>query len=131
MLPLIKKASQVHFLMDVKDSDLAEFKFIQTSQENSRAISLDRQLRINQVLNELKQKIEIRKVNIVTQNLLIVENPDRTICFLTPQNLDSVSLGSINSELPIFINAFDDVEKQYLSLFRINGIIVSPSLMIK
>src|SRR5690606_3043623 len=40
-------------------------------------------------------------------------------CFmLTPLNLDSLCLGVVNHQTPIFINAFEDTSNQYLSLFN-------------
>src|SRR5690606_19017688 len=53
------------------------------------------------------------------QNLLVIENVESTICFqLTPLNFDSVSLGKVNTEKSIFINAFEDQGHQWLNLFK-------------
>jgi len=48
----------------------------------------------------------------------MIENNNISICYtLTPLNLNSISLGTLPSQKPVFINSFDDTNNQYKTLF--------------
>ncbi|MCY2687576.1 helicase-related protein [Salinimicrobium sp. TH3] len=119
LLPELKQAKQIKFLLDLNDEN--NFVFINSAEENKLNLKLDRKFRIQQVLSLIEDKIQIREGATGNQNLLIIENGNTTttICFqLTPLNFDSVSLGKLNSEKSIFINAFEDQGHQWLNLFK-------------
>lgn len=119
LLPVVKKAAKVKMLLDVKDEYFENFNFIQVDSEAVHNLKLDRKYRINQVLISLAQVVEIRKGNLGNQNMIIVDNSNSVTCYIiTPQNLDSIALGTLNSNSPILINSFADGEGQYLNLFK-------------
>lgn len=116
LIDILKKSTQVNILLDLDDEKT--FKFIQNENEQKLNLALDRKYKINQVIGLIEDKIQFRKGGTGNQNILIIENNGVSTCFsLTPQNLDSVSLGTLPSEHPIFINAFEEAGEQYLSLF--------------
>ncbi len=113
------KSKQIHFLLNYDFKIEDDFRFIQSEAENKLNLLLDRKYKINQVIGLIDDKIQIRKGGLGNQNIFIVENGGVSTCFaLTPMNLDSVCLGVLNSETPIFINGFDDANNQYLTLFK-------------
>jgi superfamily II DNA or RNA helicase len=119
LIDTLKDTDNVKILLDISQSDADEFKLIQNDSENKLNLLLDRKYKINQVISLLQDKVEIRKGSLGNQNILIVENNSTSTCFaLTPLNLDTVSLGVVASEFPIFINAFEDTNNQYLNLFN-------------
>ncbi|MDO5970168.1 DEAD/DEAH box helicase [Flavivirga aquimarina] len=116
---ILKKSNKVEVLLDYQFQDEEDFKFIHNDNESQLNLKLDRKHRINQVLGLIEDKIQFRKGSIGNQNILIVEKEGISTCFtLTPMNLDSVSLGVLPSGIPIFINSFEDINNQYLSLFQ-------------
>lgn len=119
LIDSFSKASQINFLLSNNFTAEDDFRFIQSESENKLNLSLDRKFQINQVIELINKKIQFRKGSLGNQNILIVENNGTSTCFaLTPMNLDSVCLGVLNSETPIFINGFDDANNQYLTLFK-------------
>ncbi|MCG8761955.1 DEAD/DEAH box helicase family protein [Tenacibaculum finnmarkense] len=117
LIDILKKSIQVNILLDLNEDK--KFEFIQNEEEEKLNLKLDRKYKINQVIGLIEDKIKFRKGITGNQNILIVENKDITTCFtLTPLNLDSISLGSLSSRFPIFINSFEDVGEQYLNLFN-------------
>lgn len=119
LINLLKKTKQVEILLDYQEQEEDDFRFIQNSPETKLNLNLDRKYKINQVIALIEDKIAFRKGSIGNQNILIVENDNSSTCFtLTPLNLDSVSLGVLPSEFPVFINSFEDPANQYLNLFQ-------------
>lgn len=119
LIDILKKAAKIEVLLDFQADMKEEFKFIQSHSEKKLNLKLDRKNRITQVLELLTHEIQIRKGATGNQNLVIVENENVSTCYLlTPLNLDSVSIGVLPSELPVFINSFDDPNNQYLGLFQ-------------
>jgi len=118
ILNSLKKSKKIEILLSSND-EAESFKFIQNESEQSLNLKLDRKYKINQVIDLINSKIEFRKGGIGNQNILILENNGASICFtLTPLNLDSVCLGILPSETPIFINSLEDSNNQYLTLFQ-------------
>lgn len=119
LINILKISNKVEVLLDFHAREDEDFKFIQNSSESQLNLKLDRKYRITQVIGLINDKIEFRKGSIGNQNILVVENDGTSTCFvLTPMNLDSVSLGTLPSEMPIFINSFEDTNNQYLNLFH-------------
>ena len=119
LIDILKEANKVEVLLDFKFQDEDDFKFIQNDNEKQLNLKLDRKYKINQVIGLIENKIEFRNGGIGNQNIIVVENEGVSTCFtLTPMNLDSVSLGVLPSEMPIFINSFEDSDNQYLNLFQ-------------
>ncbi|WP_431107195.1 helicase-related protein [Winogradskyella poriferorum] len=119
LLEAFKKADSVEVLLDFENQEKEDFKFIQNSSEQKLNFKLDRTYKINQVISLIEDKIQFRKGGIGNQNIIIVKNGDVSNCYIiTPQNLDSVSLGVLPSKTPVFINSFEDVSNQYLGLFN-------------
>ena len=113
------KSQSVRVLLDIDTNSDSEFRFIQSDAENQINLNLDRRHRINKAIDLINNKIEIRKGNFGNQNIILVENSDKTVCFtITPLNLDSVGLGTMTSSNPIFVQEIDDVDNQYLQLFN-------------
>lgn len=116
---LLTVCNEAKILLNLNKSGLDDFRFIQSASESQQNMFLNRKYIVNQAIELLKDKIQVRKGNIGNQNVLIVENNGSTTCFiLTPIELDSEGLGIISTTNPIFINAFDDVSNQYLTLFN-------------
>lgn len=119
LIDIFSSSVHVNILLDFNQSDLDDFKLIQTEKESKLNLLLDRKYKINQVISLLQDKVEIRKGGLGNQNVLIIENDNTSICYsLTPMNLDSVCLGEISSTIPVLINCFEDTNKQYLHLFN-------------
>lgn len=119
LIETLSVAKQVSILLSYNPSDVDDFRFIQNSSEGKLNLLLDRKFRVNKVLDLLKDKLQIRNGSLGNQNVLIVENNGISTCYtLTPLDLDSVCLGVLNSETPIFINSFEDTNNQYLGLFN-------------
>ncbi|WP_027137408.1 phospholipase D-like domain-containing protein [Gaetbulibacter saemankumensis] len=112
LIETLKKANNIEVLLDFHEQEKDDFKFIQNGDEQKLNLKLDRKYKINQVIGLIEDKIHFRKGSIGNQNIIIIENNEVSTCFiLTPQNLDSVSLGIIPSKLPIFINAFQELNQ--------------------
>jgi SNF2 family DNA or RNA helicase len=119
LIDILKISKRVEVLLDFQIQAEEDFKFIQNDKEEQLNLKLDRKYKINQVIDLIDSKIEFRKGGIGNQNILVIENKGASTCFiLTPMNLDSVSLGILPSEIPIFINSFEDSNNQYLNLFH-------------
>ncbi|MCB0745857.1 MAG: DEAD/DEAH box helicase family protein [Ignavibacteriae bacterium] len=119
LLETLNKADSVEVLLDFSLSEKEDFKFIQNKNEEKLNFKLDRTYKINRVISLIEEKIQFRKGGIGNQNIIIVKNGDVSNCYIiTPQNLDSVSLGVLPSKTPVFINSFEDVSNQYLGLFN-------------
>ena len=116
---LLKKVNKVNILLDLKGQVDENFQFIHNKQEKKFNLKLDRKFRIKQVIKLIKDKLEIRSGATGNQKILLIENEGLSTCFIiTPQNLDSVSLGVLPSKFPLFINSFQDTSNQYLNLFK-------------
>lgn len=118
LLPIIKSSSNIKFLLN-NSPETSQFSFIQNKNEEHLNLKLDRKYKVEIVNQFLSKSVEIKKGSIGNQNLLIIENEDKVSCYtLTPLNLDSVSLGVVRSELPVFINEIIDDKKEYLNYFN-------------
>ena len=116
---LLTKCNKVKVLLNFNTNGINDFRFIQSASESKQNMLLNRKYVVNQAIGFLKNKIQTRKGNIGNQNVLIIENNGSTNCFLlTPVELDSVGLGVIPTINPVFINAFEDTNNQYLTLFN-------------
>jgi len=119
LIDTLSVAKQVSILLSYNPTNEDDFRFIQNSAEGKLNLLLDRKFKINKVLDLLKDKLQIRNGSIGNQNVIIIENNGISTCYtLTPLDLDSVCLGVLNSETPIFINSFEDHSNQYLGLFN-------------
>ena len=119
LIETLSVANQVSILLSYNVNDEDDFRFIQNSSEGKLNLLLDRKFKINKVLDLLHNKVQIRNGSLGNQNVLIIENKDISTCYtLTPLDLDSVCLGVLNSETPVFINSFEDTNNQYLNLFN-------------
>jgi len=119
LFDILKDVNQVNILLDLNMGSDENFKFIQSESEQQLNLSLDRKYKISQVIGLIKNKFQIRKGNLGNQNILIIENNGLSTCFtLTPLNMDSVGLGILPSSTPILINAIEDLNNQYLVIFK-------------
>ena len=119
LLDELSNVKQLHIMLDFNQDEIDDFKLIQNDGEQKLNLLLDRKYKINQVISLLNDSVEIRKGSLGNQNILIVEDGNNSTCYtLTPMNLDTISLGLINSTTPIFINAFEDINNQYIGLFN-------------
>lgn len=119
LIDIFKTAKSVKVLLDFNDKEEDDFRFIQNNQEQKLNLKLDRKYRINNVIALIENKVQFRKGVIANQNIIIVENNNISNCYIiTPQNLDSVSLGVLPSTFPIIINSLEDSNNQYLNLFQ-------------
>lgn len=118
LIDILKDAKQVKILLNFKEQELDDFKFIHNQTEKKLNLKLDRKYRIKQVITLFEDKVEIRSGITGNQNILLIENDGISTCFIiTPQNLDLISLGLLPSQFPLFINSFEDSSNQYLNLF--------------
>lgn len=119
LIEVLPKAKQINILISNNFKVEDDFRFIQSQTENKLNLLLDRKHRINEVIKLMNDKIQIRAGGIGNQNILLIENAKSCNCFtLTPLDFDSVCLGTLSAESPIFINAFEDANNQYLTLFK-------------
>lgn len=114
---IFKNSRSINLLLDY--SSQRGTNLIHNDEEEVLNLNLDRKMKVDRVIKFLNEKSEIRKGSIGNQNLLIIEKEGKSICYtLTPLNLDSVSLGLIQSRFPLIINEIRDDENQYLELFN-------------
>lgn len=119
LIDTFKIASKVEVLLDFKNDEEDDFRFIQGDVEKKLNLQLDRKYRINQIIGLIEDKVQFRKGNVANQNIIIIENHGTSQCYIiTPQNLDSVSLGTLPAQFPVLINALKDQGNQYLNLFQ-------------
>lgn len=96
-----------------------DFSFLESSREKKRNLLLNRSFTVDKTIKYINDHIEFRSGTIGHQNIIIVENQSEAICFLlTPQKLDTVSLGTEASTELIFINSVKDSSGQYLNYFK-------------
>ena len=106
LIDILKDAKQVKILLNFKEQEVDDFKFIQQHTEKKLNLKLDRKYRIKQVIMLIEDKVEIRSGITGNQNILLIENDGISTCFIiTPQNLDLISLGLLPSQFPLFINS--------------------------
>ena len=118
LYPTFNKSTSVQLLLDY-DLDSMNTNLLHNRDEEVLNMNLDRKMKVEKIIKFLKDKSEIRKGSIGNQNLLIIDKGGESICYtLTPLNLDSVSLGTIQSKFPVIINEIRDSENQYLDLFK-------------
>jgi superfamily II DNA or RNA helicase len=116
---LLKRSSSSKVLLNLKSESTSDFRFIQSPPEKKRNMTLDRKYIVNQAIGLISETVQVRKGNVGNQNIFIIENNGATTCFLlTPIELDSVGLGVLSSDNPVFINAIEDTNNQYLTLFN-------------
>jgi len=119
IINILSKSKDVRILLDNTFDDEGKFTFLQSNLENQLSYKLNRRYKTNRVLNIINKKLKIRKGNVGNQNIIIIENKTESTCFtLTPLNLDSISLGTLPSPNPVFINSFEDTNHQYKTLFN-------------
>lgn len=119
LIDTFKKANKIEVLLDFKTNEEDDFRFIQSDVEKKLNLQLDRKYRINQVIGLIEDKVQFRKGSVANQNIIIIENDGASQCYIiTPQNLDSVSLGTLPAQFPVLINALEDKTNQYLNLFQ-------------
>ncbi len=67
----------------------------------------------------IESKFQIRSGNVGGQKFILIKNPDKTHCFsIVPQDLNTVTLGSVPSPTPIVLSQFEDQGGQFLQLFE-------------
>jgi hypothetical protein len=112
----LKKVKTLKILLDYKpDSDI---RFGYDSQEWKHYHDLKSSYKAETTLSIIKEKCSIRYGNLGGQKFILVKNSDKTHCFsIVPHDLNSISLGILQSDSPIIINLFEDSDNQYLNLF--------------
>ena len=119
LIDILKTASTIKLLLTNTINKEDEFRFIQNQEEKKLNLFLDRKYKITQTIKTIGDKLKIRKGSLGNQNMIIVENNHTSTYFtLTPLELNSISLGTLASSTPIFINKIDDNNNQYLTLFQ-------------
>lgn len=119
LLDTFKSAKQICVLLNYDFSEEDDFRFIHNNSENILNQLLDRKYKLNQVIGLIEEKIEFRKGSLGNQNILLIENNEAVTGFtFTPLNFDSICIGKLKSSFPIFINSFEDTDKQYFNLFQ-------------
>jgi len=120
LYPSLNRSTSINLLLDY-DLDSNRTDILHNKEEEGLNLNLDRKMKVQKVIKFLVEKSEIRKGSIGNQNLLIIEKDGESTCYtLTPLNLDSVSLGTIQSKIPVIINEIRDIDNQYLELFKRN-----------
>jgi len=110
--------SKVLFLINnqVPNDDL---NFIQQGEEFQLNKELNRKFKISKVIELVKNKFYIRKGDISGQNIIIIQNEGKSICYnITPNHLTSQTLGSLPSFENFLIQEIEDENNQYLTLFK-------------
>jgi ERCC4-related helicase len=96
-----------------------KFEFLYSESEMTLNLELTRKHKIGVVQKLLSEKIVTRVGNVGNQNILIAETDGISTCFtLTPLNLDSACLGTVQSDDQVFINAFEDEQNLFLQKFN-------------
>lgn len=113
----LNKVGSIKILLDSNPESDSRFGY--DSMEWKQYHDLKGNHKAETALAIINKKCSIRYSNVGGQKFIIVKNSDRTQCFsIVPQDLNSISLGLLQSESPIVISAFEDVGNQYVKLFH-------------
>lgn len=111
----LEKVKCVSILLDIDEEDS---RFVYDPQEWNQYHDLKAKYRAEAALNVIREQCSVRYGSFGGQKFIIIKNPGSTQCFsIVPLNLNSISLGTIQSPAPVVINNFEDVENQYVNLF--------------
>jgi hypothetical protein len=112
----LKKVDSIKILLDFNTS--SDIRFGYDSQEWKQYHDLKGKHKAEITLSIIKEKCSIRYGNLGGQKFILIKNDDKTQCFsIVPHDLNSISLGLLQSANPIIINTFEDSGDQYLNLF--------------
>lgn len=111
------KAKGVKLILDSNiDSDP---RFAYDPKEFAMYFDLNAQFKAKTTFDLLEKKFEVRSGNVGGQKFILIKNPDQTTCFsIVPQDLNSVTLGTVSSNMPIVLSQFEDQDGQFLQLFE-------------
>ena len=119
IIPSLSNTNSIEFLLSMDFNQQDDFRLIHSANESKLELSLDRKHKLNQVIELVEKKIQIRQGGIGNQNILIIEDNGKSTCFtLTPLDFDSLCIGVVPSKTPIFITCFEDTGNQFLGLFQ-------------
>jgi hypothetical protein len=112
----LKKVDSIKILLDLSSDP--DIRFCYDSQEWKQYHDLKGKHRAEITLSIIKEKCSIRYGNLGGQKFILIKNSGKTHCFsIVPHDLNSISLGLIQSANPIIVNVFEDSGNQYLNLF--------------
>ena len=84
MLENFKRVNSIRILLSYDANKEEDFQFLYSSDEHQLNLQLDRKYRIHQVINLIKDKVEIRKGSLANQHVLIVENDGTCLLYTSP-----------------------------------------------
>lgn len=112
----LKKVVSIQILLD--GNLTTDIRFGYDSLEWKQYHDLKAKYKAETALSIIKEKCSIRCGNLGGQKFILVKNSDKTHCFsIVPHDLNSISLGLLQSANTIIINAFEDSDNQYFNLF--------------
>jgi hypothetical protein len=113
---VLENASIVNLLIDSFVSNEIEFSY--DEKEYAKYSDLDARYKGNAVKELIHRKFSVRYGNAGGQKFILVENPDKTHCFsIVPQDLNTITLGSLSSNKPMVVTYFED-NGDYRQLFN-------------
>ena len=113
----LNQVDSIHILLDGLLPDDTRFGY--DALEFKQYHDLRAKYKAGIALEILNSKCSIRQGNVGGQKFVLVRNAGRTQCFsIVPQDLNSVSLGILQSTSPIIISSFEDTGNQYENLFN-------------
>ncbi len=112
----LKKVSSIRILLDSNAEEDVRLGY--DSLEWQQYHDLKGKYKAETALAIIKAKCSIRQGNVGGQKFILVKNGDQMQCFsIVPQDLNSISLGLLQSANPIIISSFKDADNQYSHLF--------------
>jgi len=107
----------VKMILDTEPSNDSRFAY--DLKEFSLYFDLNSSHKASNTYQLLDNKFQIRAGNVGGQKFILIKNPDKTHCFsIVPQDLNTVTLGTVPSPTPIVLSQFEDQGGQFLQLFE-------------
>jgi SNF2 family DNA or RNA helicase len=113
----LSQSKGVKMILDTEPSNDSRFAY--DLKEFSLYFDLNSSHKASNTYQLLDNKFQIRAGNVGGQKFILIKNPDKTHCFsIVPQDLNTVTLGTVPSPTPIVLSQFEDQGGQFLQLFE-------------
>lgn len=113
----LSQSKGVKMILDTEP--FTDSRFAYDLKEFSLYFDLNSSHKASNTYQLLENKFQIRAGNVGGQKFILIKNPDKTHCFsIVPQDLNTVTLGTVPSPTPIVLSQFEDQGGQFLHLFE-------------
>ncbi|SHF76453.1 Type III restriction enzyme, res subunit [Flavobacterium fontis] len=118
---LLEDLTEISNLKILIDNDKIEedLRFTYDERELKKYHELTQKYRAEKVYDFIRDKVEIREGSIGGQKFILTETNGLTNTFLlAPHDINLTTLGVLKSEMPIFLNSFEDSSNSYTTIFN-------------